>query len=201
MKGISMQLAFHYLPMCVDISVTHLTYTNDLCIFARADESAIDLIADCVKAFGSSSNSKLRSNLKKFNLYIAGVEERMKTRLLQLIGFQQNLFPFRYLNIPLATKKLRVCNYRTLTNAIIRKLALWLKQTLSYVRKLQLVKTSLQGKEYFWLSILPIPSAVIDKLYAICCSFIWTSNHPSISWTTIWLAKEEGGYEVRYLRA
>lgn len=82
----------------------------------------------------------------------------------------------------------------------MRKLASW-PNFFSYAGKLELVKTVLQGIEYFWLSILSIPSAVIDKLYVICRSFVWTSKHPSISWATICLAKEEGGYGIRDLRA
>lgn len=76
------------------------------------------------------------------------------------------------------------------------KLSSWPKHILSHARKLELVKIVLQGIKRFWLLILPIPSVVIDKLYERCWLFIWISKHPSISWATICLAKEEDEYGV-----
>lgn len=80
MKGISVQSAFHHHPMCVDNGIIHLAYVDDLLIFARDDESTKGLITDCVEPFGSTSG--MQPNLKKSNLYLAGVDERTKIRLL-----------------------------------------------------------------------------------------------------------------------
>ena len=183
--------------MCADTEITHLAYADDLLLFARGDESTIAMIADCLQHFGDMAG--LRANPLKSSIYFAGVDPRTRDTLLALTGFQQGSFPFRYLGIPLATEKLRISNYGALIDAVVLQLTSWPKHTLSYAGKLELVKTVLQGVECFWLSILPIPNGVIDKLYAICRSFVWSTKHPPISWAS--LSKEEGGYGVRDLHA
>lgn len=45
--------------------------------------------------------------------------------------------------------------------------------------------------ECFWLSILPIPCGVIDKLYSIYRLFVWMSKHPPVSSVTMCLVKEK----------
>lgn len=88
--------------------------------------------------------------------------------------------PFRYLGIPLATERLRISDYSPLLDLLTNRITTWLRQTLSYVRKVQLIISVLQGVEYFWLSILPLPQGVIDHIYNICRSFMWTSKHPPV---------------------
>lgn len=197
LKVVSKQPGFHYHPMCADIEITHLTYADDLLLFARGDESTIALIANCLRDFGDTAS--LKGNPLKSNIYCTGVDPRTKETLLQIIGFQQEAFLFCYLGIPLATEKLRISNYSILI--IVWKLTFYPKHTLSYPGKLELVKIVLQGVECFYLSILPILDCVIDKLYDTCRSFIWSTKHPAISWATICLSKEEGDYEVRDLYA
>lgn len=168
-------------------------------MFAKGDETTITLLADWREEFRKVAG--LRPNLRKSNIYLAGVNERTKGRLLEMTGFQQGSFPFHYLGILLAIEKLWACNYSALIDVVVCKLTSWLKHTLSYTGKLKLVWIVLQGVKCFWPSILLIQSKVIDKLYAICRSFVWMSKHSPISWTTICLAKEEDGYGVRDLRA
>lgn len=159
----------------------------------------ITLIADCIMEFRSTTG--LQPNLRKSSMYLPMVSDRMKDMLLEIIGFQQGFIPFRYLDIPLAMEKLHMSNYGVLIDVIVLKFTLWPKHMLSYTRKLELGKIVLHGVECFWLSILPIPCVVIDKLYVICRSFVWTFKHPSISWTTICLPKEKVGYKIHDLQA
>lgn len=118
---------------------------------------------------------------------MAGISDRTTSKLLEITGFQRGIFPFCYLGIPLVAEKLHTSNYGLLTEAIMQRLASWPKQTLSYNVKLELVKTVLQGIEYFWLSILPVPWAVIDKIYVICRSFVCSTKYLSISWVAMCL--------------
>lgn len=155
--------------MC-KFGIIHLAYADDLLLFERGYESIITLIADYLKEFGDVVG--LRQNLQKSSIYFTRVDEQLRGKLLDIIGFQQGSFPFRYLGIPLAMEKLCSSNYETFTGVVVLKLTSWANHTLSYVGKLELVKTILQGVECFWLSILSIPCGVIDKLYAIYRSFV-----------------------------
>lgn len=104
-------------------------------------KSTISLMVDYLKDLGDVVG--LRLNLNKFNIYFAELDDRIRTRLSDIMGFQQGTLPFRYLGILLAMEKLRANNYGALIDTFICKLTSWPKHILSYARKLELVKTVL----------------------------------------------------------
>lgn len=60
---------------------------------------------------------------------------------------------FRYLGIPLETKRLGMSDYNPLLDFIIRHINSWLKKTLSYAGKVQLIMSILKGGEMLRLFI------------------------------------------------
>ncbi|XP_074574050.1 uncharacterized protein LOC141830508 [Curcuma longa] len=163
LKVVSKRPGFHFHPMCADTEITHLAYADDLLLFARGDESTIAMIADCLQDFGDMAG--LRANPLKSSIYFAGVDPRTRDTLLALTGFQQGGFPFRYLGIPLATEKLRISNYGALIDAA--EVNIMAQTYIILCREARIGKDGL-ARSGIWLSILPIPNGVIDKLYAIC---------------------------------
>lgn len=79
--------------MYVAIGITHLVYVDDLLLFARGDESTIKMIIGSFRDFGDVE--RLRLNLHKPNIYFASVDDRTRTSLLYIVGFQHGSFPFR----------------------------------------------------------------------------------------------------------
>ena len=70
--------------------------------------------------------------------------------------------------------------------------------TLSYAGRCELIKSVLQGVECFWLSILPFPKGVKDKVISLCRNFLWggkatSYKHPLVAWREICRPKSEGG--------
>lgn len=55
--------------------------------------------------------------------------------------------------------------------------------------------------ECFWLSVMPILFDIIDRIYIICCSFVWNSNHRPVSWASMCYSKDESGISLRHLRS
>ena len=109
--------------------------------------------------------------------------------------------PFRYLGIPMAAERLRIADYSPLLDSLVRRINIWPQKTLSYAGKAQLITSVLQGVECFWLSIMPLPQGVIDRIYSICRSFMWTSKHPPVSWADMCRPKQESGLGFRDLKA
>ncbi|XP_074556543.1 uncharacterized protein LOC141812447 [Curcuma longa] len=143
----------------------------------------------------------LTANLAKSCIYMAGIDETTRQRILQITGFQLGEMPFRYLGIPIASQKLRISDYTTLLDALSRRVTSWPKATLSYAGKAQLVASVLQGVECYWMSVLPIPSGVVDRIYGICRSFMWTMSRPPIAWMELCRPRREGGLGLRDLSA
>lgn len=174
----SSDFGFH--PKCKNLRITHLAYADDLLLFSRGDIRSVSMIMNCLRNFGDTAS--LRINLQKSNVYIACVDDYVRQDIMNVIGFSNGTLPFRYLGIPLASTKLKTADYSCLVDAIRMKISSWPRQSLSYAGKIELIKSVVQGIECYWLSILPLPSNIIDTIYGLCRKFIWQTNRPPIAW-------------------
>lgn len=124
--------------------IMHLAYVDDL-LFSRGDISSIGTLSTCFTSFGQMA--RLRANVMKLNLYMAGIGPQMKEQqLLGIIGYQEGIMPFRYLGVPLASKRLRIANYTILIESLMKKIKAWPKNTLSYAGKTQLITCAVRDK-------------------------------------------------------
>ncbi|XP_074271554.1 uncharacterized protein LOC141595486 [Silene latifolia] len=65
-----------------------------------------------------------------------------------------------------------------------------------------LITSVLTSLHSYWASIFLIPSAIINRITAICRNFLWSGSSeyqkaPSINWDTCCLPKEEGGLGIK----
>lgn len=58
----------------------------------------------CFTQFSEASG--LKANLGKKSIYFGGVPQDDKENILQELGFSSGKLPFKYLGVPLSTKKL-----------------------------------------------------------------------------------------------
>ena len=103
---------FNFHPRCERLGITHLMFVHNLLIFARADPSSVQLIFDAFNKFSSAFG--LEANMDKSNMYIAGVNDDEKVSLQQIMNIPFGTFPFRYLGVPLTTRKLYYAESKTL---------------------------------------------------------------------------------------
>ncbi|CAA3000228.1 Hypothetical predicted protein [Olea europaea subsp. europaea] len=97
---------FNYHPKCDPLKMTHLTFTDDLILFARGDVMSVQILMDCLSNFDFASG--LRMNILKPSLYTVGVYGKELDDIIELTNFLKGTMSFRYLGIPLASKKLKV---------------------------------------------------------------------------------------------
>ncbi|GFY93106.1 hypothetical protein Acr_08g0015020 [Actinidia rufa] len=137
---------------------------------ADGDIPSVKLSLDCLKQFGDVSG--LRINANKSNVFMAGINSVDTESIKAITGFSVGKFPFRYLEIPVAAARLTI--------------------------ECELIRSVLQGIECFWLSILPIPVGVRDKVIALCRNFLWggkatSPKKPLVAWKDLCKPKSEGG--------
>lgn len=152
---------------------------------------------ECLNHFGETAG--LHVNVLKSNIFMAGVSEEMQRELLEVTGYKTGTIPFRYLGIPLASRKLKMTDYGPLMEQLNRKINSWQKNSISRAGRLELIRSVLQGVQCYWMSILPIPGGVIKKINALCRNFFWNSNHPPVAWKTVCMPAEGGGLGLRNL--
>ncbi|XP_070006706.1 uncharacterized protein LOC142162167 [Nicotiana tabacum] len=95
---------FHFHPRCKRLGVMHVCFADDLFMFCRADLKSIKLLQNAFLKFSRASG--LQANPDKSSVYIAGINERMKELILEELGYNEGILPFKYLGVSLAPKKL-----------------------------------------------------------------------------------------------
>jgi len=143
----------------------------------------------------------LSPNGLKSSIYLAGINDRDLYDILVVTNFSRGILPFRYLGIPLAMEKLKVVYYGPLTDKIFDCIKAWTTSSLSYAGRFELIRVVLQGVECFWLSILPTPAAIIEKVYRLCRLFLWNSKSTLVAWQEVCLPKNEGGLGLKDLQS
>jgi len=198
LKTVTDNSDYNFHPRCGSLRITHLAFADDLLLLARGDIPSVKIIVDCLSDFGAVSG--LRVNVLKSNMYCAGIMEQDLEALQNLSMFSRGLMPFRYLGVPIAAAKLRVHHFSPLIDKIAGHIIAWKSVVLSYAGRAELIKSILQGIQCFWLSILPIPVAVIDRILKLCRHFLWDSSHSLVAWKEVCLPKIEGGLGIKDLR-
>lgn len=101
--------AFKYHPKCAKLGITHLSIADDLLLFARGDLQSVIALYRYFNYF--SQTSGLQANLGKSSVHSGGVSQAERTRILQHLGYRQGELPFKYLGIPLSTKKISLIQW------------------------------------------------------------------------------------------
>ncbi|KAH0685676.1 hypothetical protein KY284_016229 [Solanum tuberosum] len=85
---------------------------------------------ECFQQF--SKVSELIANQAKSCVYFGGVSVEMQKVILQNTGFVKELLPFRYLGVPLSSRKLSVGQCQPLIDKILGRITTWTVKFLSY---------------------------------------------------------------------
>ena len=165
---------FNFHPRCGGLKITHLAYVDDLILMSRRDPISITLIMEKLRHFGECPG--LQTNLSKSSLFIAGISPGDLELIKGISGFALGAFPFKYLGIPVAASRLTIAQFSPLIDKILEYISAWAGASLSYAGRAELIRSILQGVECYWLSILPIPAGVRDKITQLCRNFLWSGK-------------------------
>ncbi|OIT32162.1 hypothetical protein A4A49_57678, partial [Nicotiana attenuata] len=84
----------------------------------------------CFQHFAQSSG--LQANIGKSSVYFGGVQREERDRILLHLGYGQGEMPFKYLGIPLSTKKISMIQWQPLIQKIVARISSWTAKKLSY---------------------------------------------------------------------
>lgn len=127
----TIRLDFHFQPKCEQYKISHLVYADGLLLLSRGDVTFVAQLVDCLLQFAEMVD--LITNLAKSNIYMVGIDPPTRERILTIIGFQVGGMPFRYMEIPIAFKKLKISDYSTFLDALTRRIpSLMLAKPSSY---------------------------------------------------------------------
>uniref|UniRef100_A0A803Q963 Reverse transcriptase domain-containing protein n=1 Tax=Cannabis sativa TaxID=3483 RepID=A0A803Q963_CANSA len=95
---------FKFHDKCGQIKLNHLCFADDLLVFCNGDFISIMLLLKGLKLF--SSTSGLMPNDQKIAIYCSGMSEFEVNRILEASNFKRSSLPFRYLGVPICSRKI-----------------------------------------------------------------------------------------------
>ncbi|CAJ2668635.1 unnamed protein product [Trifolium pratense] len=179
--------------------VTLIPKTNEAKKIKEGDKGSITLMLEVFDKFSKSTGLKV--NPSKCCIFFGGVDQSSKDDIKRITHFEEGKLPFRYLVIPMTSKKLSIQNYMGLIDKIVGRITHWSSKLLSYAGRIQLLNSVIFSMTNYWLQCLPLPKAVIQKINSICRTFFWTgsiekSRKAPIAWKTICQPKRNGGLNL-----
>ncbi|XP_057248100.1 uncharacterized protein LOC130590136 [Beta vulgaris subsp. vulgaris] len=111
-------------------------------------------------------------------------------------------FPFRYLGVPLHSRKLFYTECKPLIAKVVARVKTWTVRKLSYADRAQLIRSVLQGIQAYWCQIFLLPKKVLREIQTTLRSFLWTgmdtnSRKSPISWDYMCNKKVCGGLNFK----
>ena len=146
----------------LSFDITHLCYADDLQLLARGDLESVKDIQLCFSNFSQASG--LQANLNKSSIYCGGVQMEVKQQIFQQLGYNMEELPFKYLGVPLSTKKMPVMQWYPLIEKIMDRINSWTARKLSYAGRTQLVQTVLFGVQSYWAQLFIFPAKIIKLI-------------------------------------
>lgn len=107
---------------------------------------------------------ELEANLDICELCILGVFYLTKEKKSAIVGIPLGELPFRYLVVPLSSKKLTYGTCKPLLDKIIHRLHHWAAKSLSYDGRLCLIHSVLSSLCTFWAHIFILPKNLIKEI-------------------------------------
>ncbi|XP_056695660.1 uncharacterized protein [Spinacia oleracea] len=132
---------FKYHPRCKKLNITHMMFVDDLLMFARADIPSVTALFGAFTKFSLASG--LLANFHKSEVYTVGIPDSLSDQIVEQIGIPKGYFPFKYLGVPLTTRKLKFADCKPLIEKIVARVKSWSAKFLSYAGRLQLIKSVL----------------------------------------------------------
>ncbi|CAK8572209.1 unnamed protein product [Lathyrus sativus] len=193
---------FNHHAKCERLQITHLTFADDLLLFSRGDYGSMDILHLTVNKFLESTGLKI--NPSKSRVYFSNVSANVKYDILQLTSYQEGTFPFRYLGIQVTSKRLAIIHYMPLLDRLLSRITHWSSRLLSYAGILQLIKSVLYAITSYWMQCIWFPKTVINRINAICRSFLWTggttlSRKSPVAWDNVCKPHVKGGLNMMNL--
>lgn len=180
--------------------MTHLCFVDDLLILTEGKLEAVKNILLILNEFEQQSGLAL--NIQKTSFFSAGLSSEEITKLKEETSLIEGNLPVRYLGVPLCTKKITLLACALLLEAIKARFNSWASKALSFVGRLQLLNTVINGITSFWSNSFILPKACTNEINKLCGKFLWRGNieersNSRVSWDSVTKSKQEGGLGIR----
>lgn len=120
LQGLKSIPDFNFHARCEKLSIVNLSFADDLLLFSRGDVMSVKLVMELFSKFSRSTG--LRVNPAKCQAYFGVVASEEKRNIQNITSFSERSLPFRYLGVPMTSKKLSVIHCQPLIDRIVDRI-------------------------------------------------------------------------------
>ena len=95
---------FDFHPKCKAINLSHLCFADDIFLFTKGNATSVKLTMDELAKFEAFSGMQV--NKKKSVVFLAMVNDSVKTTILNMTGFSLGSLPVKYLGVPFISSRM-----------------------------------------------------------------------------------------------
>ncbi|XP_058751795.1 uncharacterized protein LOC131624891 [Vicia villosa] len=125
---------FKHHNRCKAVHLTHISFADDVLMFSRGDIVSVQMVMKVMQTFSQSTG--LVVNPRKCRIFFGGVDLDTKMRLKSVTTFQEGEMPFKYLGVPMTSRRLDLHHYMPLIDKIVGRITHWSSKLLSYAEKI-----------------------------------------------------------------
>ena len=142
---------FEFHPKCEGIKLTHVSFADDIFLFAGGTTSSVRVIMDELNKFENFSG--LQVNKQKSAIFLAGISDAIRNEMLNITGFSLGRSPMKYLGVPLLSTRLSHNDCQPLIDKIMVRIQAWTSRSLSFAGRLQMLSSVLYNIQMYWCSV------------------------------------------------
>ncbi|XP_062100393.1 uncharacterized protein LOC133806289 [Humulus lupulus] len=174
MLKVSSYPSYKFHDWCASLKLNHLCFADDILLFSHGDFISILWMLRGLKLF--SKTSGLFPNEAKSAIYCSGMCESEIERVVSASGFTQSSLPFRYLGIPICSKRISNAECGIILDKMVARIKQWSSRNLSYSARATLINAVLLSIHSYWAQIMVLPKKLLKDIDAICRAFLWKGD-------------------------
>ncbi|XP_020263024.1 uncharacterized protein LOC109839002 [Asparagus officinalis] len=101
--------------------------------------------------------------------------------------------------LPLSFNYPKAKDFLPLIDKVRKKIEGWMTYSLSFVGRIELIKSVLFSTIAYWYFVYKLPNSTVRSLESIFANFLWKGKLHAINWKDICRPKQEGGFGLRKL--
>lgn len=181
-------------------TVTHQQFVDDIMIYCKVSLNEVRRIKRILEVFMKGSGMEV--NNEKSRTFFFNIVEPIKNHLTRTLGYRKGELPTKYLGTMLDSSSLKIGNWKSILEKIMKRLENWSFRTLNLVARVVLLKSTIQAIPIYPLSVMEAPKGICNKLIEIYRKFLWGGPKQQkkwafCSWDSLTKPKEKGGLGQR----
>ena len=160
---------------CSRSGFSHTFFANDLLLFAKIDESNLEVRVDVLDEFCQLTGLKISKAKSKKN-FSPNVATKKRREIVDRIGIGETHNLRKYLGFPIIYKGRRRNEFHFVVKRVQAKLACWKSKCLSPVGRLVLIKATVSLIPEYNMQCYKFPTKVCEDVNKLTRDFLWGST-------------------------